>query len=540
MKINTNDYINELLYCIKAQDSIKTDVLLQNIDKVDLIAQKRLIFELAKEDDTFTIPMLKSLLLKQPKIISKIPELRNVLMSKFIGAGHILADFISIEKCREELLSIASEIRCEEVLIPLSKLINETQDIKLIINILNTFGNIGNPSIINSVTEHLYSQNKDVIIAAVSALRLIGTSHAVLRLFERLGSDKEIDMLILDSFSTIQSQTALEKLNNTLISHTAFTRNYGKEKLIEIGAKVIPMLIDNLKYNDSDLLIHTLNVLSEIGDETTIKPIKKFLLNEPKDANTRFAAYEALGELPLDKNAYILSTGLEDPIDNVCSAAAKAINKNYSHVLSIGISNLLNNANVDSKRMVQMIIMAKANNIFADKIEDEKFLNIAKDYLKSDIPKELRTYYINILRNKGNNFIADDIEKNHIQNNFDKNTTRIVIVDDSRMILGIYKTTIHKLGYKADLFEFPKTAITDILSNKPDIVITDLNMPEITGIELAKQIRTKFSKKDLPIIMVTTQNESQDNKAAYDAGINIIIHKPFTEISINDAIQSIL
>jgi DNA-binding response OmpR family regulator len=52
-------------------------------------------------------------------------------------------------------------------------------------------------------------------------------------------------------------------------------------------------------------------------------------------------------------------------------------------------------------------------------------------------------------------------------------------------------------------------------------------MPEITGIELTRKIRTKYSKAELPIIMVTTQDDSQDHQAAVEAGVNTVMAKPF-------------
>jgi CheY-like chemotaxis protein len=68
------------------------------------------------------------------------------------------------------------------------------------------------------------------------------------------------------------------------------------------------------------------------------------------------------------------------------------------------------------------------------------------------------------------------------------------------------------------------------------VILTDLNMPDITGIEFTKEIRQWYSKSELPIIMVTTQKEAQGNKAAYAAGVNDIILKPFTEAKIGKAL----
>ncbi|RPH40787.1 MAG: response regulator, partial [Desulfobulbaceae bacterium] len=68
----------------------------------------------------------------------------------------------------------------------------------------------------------------------------------------------------------------------------------------------------------------------------------------------------------------------------------------------------------------------------------------------------------------------------------------------------------------------------------------DLNMPDITGIQLARKIREKYDAGALPVIMVTTQNESQDNEAAMAAGINAILHKPFNVKSLGAAMEKLL
>jgi CheY-like chemotaxis protein len=117
---------------------------------------------------------------------------------------------------------------------------------------------------------------------------------------------------------------------------------------------------------------------------------------------------------------------------------------------------------------------------------------------------------------------------------------KVVAVDDSRMILNIYKATLHELGFEPVLFEFPASALEWLQTEKPLLVLTDLNMPNITGIQLTERIRKKYSAKLLPVIMVTTQNESQDNEEAYAAGVNAIVHKPFNSTSLGAAMDKIL
>lgn len=72
------------------------------------------------------------------------------------------------------------------------------------------------------------------------------------------------------------------------------------------------------------------------------------------------------------------------------------------------------------------------------------------------------------------------------------------------------------------------------------MVLTDLNMPDITGVQLTEMIRQQYSPGELPVIMVTTQNEANDNEAAQRAGINSIIHKPFNAASLKAAMDEFL
>jgi len=73
------------------------------------------------------------------------------------------------------------------------------------------------------------------------------------------------------------------------------------------------------------LVIHSLNVLGDIGDEAAIPAIRSLLHNQPEDANVRFAAYEALGNLPVGKGAFVLAAGLEDPDSSVRAAQPRRL-----------------------------------------------------------------------------------------------------------------------------------------------------------------------------------------------------------------------
>lgn len=79
----------------------------------------------------------------------------------------------------------------------------------------------------------------------------------------------------------------------------------------------------------------------------------------------------------------------------------------------------------------------------------------------------------------------------------------------------------------------------DKLASTPvDMVITDWNMPEMSGIDFIKAVRTNAATKALPVLMVTTNAAEDDIKEALRAGVNNYVVKPFTPDTIKEKIQS--
>jgi CheY-like chemotaxis protein len=370
----------------------------------------------------------------------------------------------------------------------------------------------------------------------VRALGEIATPEAMQKLLDRLGGETDIDLMILDMIAKIQTPDALEKLNDILSSKFVHLRTAAKKKLSEIGAMSVRVLLKNLLRDDSDLIIHSLNVLGDLGDCAAIPPIRRLLFNEPKDPNVRFAAYEALGRLPLDKNAFTLAAGLEDSVDNVRDAAAKAIDHNYNPILAGGVRNLTRSGNATSLKIIITIINAQCENIFLDLIEEDYFRTPVIKHLSTKAHPYIKSYYSRLLAKAGYKDLARQIAIEKEEEG--KGRLKIFAVDDSRMILNIYRTVLHNLGCESQLFEFPASALARLTMEKPDILLTDLNMPDISGIDLARAIRKTFSREELPIVMVSTQDEQRDNEAAYDAGINGILRKPFSEGQIRNVLEA--
>lgn len=539
--INPDHMVEEIKENVKKGDAMKAALVLDHLKDIDEKHRNRILFELSKADASFSIPLFCNLLYNQPELNTNLPIVRETLISQLIANQFALIENLGNPAILDKSIMIetAGELKLEEAAPVLNGLLTNTVDNNQAKNIIECLGLIGDPQSLNTLTDYLYSADRQLIITAIHALGQLATPSAMHRLAERMGTDNEIDLLILQIFSSVQDTISLEKLNDTLRSHFAHMRTYAKKELVTIGAKAVPVLTGNLIDSDDDFLIHTLNVLGDIGDESAIVAIRKLLGNEPKNANVRFAAYEALALLPLRKGAYTLTAGLTDPEDHVCTAAARAIDGNFNEILAAGLKNLIRAENDESKHITKIIINAQVDKIFLSLSVEESFQRQAIEFLPY-IHKDVLFHYLRLLRDNGyDNFAALAEGKEQIPTQ-GKVKLKVCAVDDSRMILNIYKATLHELGFEPILFEFPASAISWILKEKPAIVLTDLNMPEFTGVQLTEQIRKEYSKNELPIIMVTTQSDVQDHDAAYQAGISAIMLKPFNAHSLKQAMSEFI
>ena len=105
------------------------------------------------------------------------------------------------------------------------------------------------------------------------------------------------------------------------------------------------------------------------------------------------------------------------------------------------------------------------------------------------------------------------------------NSARILVVDDDPQIRRVLRTTLVAQGYEVDDARNGEEALERIRTQKPDLLILDVNMPGMSGIETCKLVR---SRSDVAIIMLTVRDAEKDKVEALDAGADDYVTKPFT------------
>ncbi len=122
----------------------------------------------------------------------------------------------------------------------------------------------------------------------------------------------------------------------------------------------------------------------------------------------------------------------------------------------------------------------------------------------------------------------------------DDNQKTILIADDSEMVCNFHSYILKNAGYKTISAIDGADALEKLLQNTIDIVVTDINMPNMDGYELVKRIRLIPEYEDLPVIMVSTESEAKDKQRGYNAGANVYIVKPTPPESLIESVNLLI
>jgi two-component system cell cycle response regulator DivK len=107
------------------------------------------------------------------------------------------------------------------------------------------------------------------------------------------------------------------------------------------------------------------------------------------------------------------------------------------------------------------------------------------------------------------------------------NDLTILLVEDSDDTRYFMRLELENCGYKVIEAPDGQKAIDLALEENPDIILMDLSLPKVDGIEAARQIRLHEALKKVPIIAITAHHESTFRKNAADSGFDAYVTKPF-------------
>ena len=119
----------------------------------------------------------------------------------------------------------------------------------------------------------------------------------------------------------------------------------------------------------------------------------------------------------------------------------------------------------------------------------------------------------------------------------------VLIVDDSNSMRAVIKKVITISGFQMDHCleaENGKQALELLVNSWVDVIVSDINMPEMNGLELLDQLRRNDTLREIPVIMITTEGSDERMKEAFARGAKGFIKKPFLPEEIKKVLYEVI
>jgi len=117
---------------------------------------------------------------------------------------------------------------------------------------------------------------------------------------------------------------------------------------------------------------------------------------------------------------------------------------------------------------------------------------------------------------------------------------RVLVVDDEIHIIHVVAIKLRNNGYEVIAAENGAEALKLACEDTPDIIVTDFQMPVMSGLELVRHLRSNEATKDVPVIMLTARGFAVKDKEAKDLEISEFLSKPFSPKELLRCIEDIL
>src|SRR3954468_17453796 len=118
---------------------------------------------------------------------------------------------------------------------------------------------------------------------------------------------------------------------------------------------------------------------------------------------------------------------------------------------------------------------------------------------------------------------------------------RVLIVEDEQDIAGLIKHTLERSGSaEAEVVASGDAALKAVSAHPPDLIILDLNLPVLGGLEVCRLLRQRSDARHLPIIMLTARSSESDRVAGLELGADDYVTKPFSLRELTARVKAVL
>lgn len=533
------DYITRIKKSVNNSDIKKAKQLLKALKDLSFETKLEVLQIFALAPDLIALNLLP--LLTQDKYVDEYidGEIYDRVIQLIIDRAHLNFHFslILYNTCNRDIIL--------QILPLMRHILSKETDFEILKETIKTAGRERLEDLVEDIAEFIFYDESKLKTEAVKALEKIGSNLAYKKLVKAADSSK-CDQDILDSIEVLknhkkENQPENEKsrsqakgnLTNNLIiwndnlkSKNVATRFSGFTKLAATGFDAIEILNENLKSENHDLIINTLNLITRIMPTTLIPEVFSLLENKNIDRKIRFAAYETLGAFPRLESAASLINGINSSSMTVRTAAVKVLDKHSTDFVMAEIKEKIESGTESGRNLGENILDVQANTLINQLMISDAFSYISSNYLEKKASFQVLENYINIQKKRKLSSSSKKYKK-ILKKKQKKERLCFVIISDSPIRINIYTKILFSAGYTSKAFYTAQQAFESLMAEKPFAVLCDFFLHDMTGMDLIREIRGVHTKKELPIILSTLQKDflnPENNIIAFPPDINQIYH----------------
>lgn len=295
----------------------------------------------------------------------------------------------------------------------------------------------------------------------------------------------------------------------------------GKDAVVHIKKVIAPGA-------DKDDMILAANVLGFIGEKEGLDVLMDALENNySDDSSVRYAIYEAIGRIGTMKGVVSLIDGLEDEDELITVAVVTGLDSLVNPGVLKKLVEMISEGGSKGGKILRAIVTARAVNIFEGLYNEGKIGRFLMNAVAASKDHVVHDAFREKLREIGGEEAEADLAR--LPERAVGTGRRALAVDDSKSMLALYRSILTGAGYEPTVAENGHEAYLYAENGELfDVIITDMNMPVMDGMELVSKLRQTDGYEDIPVIMVTTESEYSQQDLARKTGVNDFITKPFT------------
>ncbi len=527
---------------------------LHDFDSKDFVEQVSILGSLDPKKDYDSIPDIISLLDKIPKHEAIVLVMSDTLKKLFSSSEAYTARYLTSDNrdVRKICIDVAGRNRFAStaaVLETIARQASDGKDYRTLFEVITALSRIEpekSVELFRNYVDHEDPLISSVCIEILGALNDAPTFERMRRMITEAEADSSHGLCNLPTasaiktLSTFQGKDAIDYLISMLHHTNPGVRRVIHSELSNKGLEAIEALNKVFQTDSVDSKIFAANILGLIGTKEAADALIKALdTNRAAHPNIRFAIYEALGSTPGMSGLVCLADGLMETDRMVLLAVISSLGLHMNQWILNKIIELIKKGTDHGKMLIQAIIASGTLNIFEGLYgADEAIASMLIEEIKGSGDGEHLAQYKKLLAGMDSGRAQADL---HILQGLcvEGEGITILAVDDSKAMLNFYKSVAASLGMKITTALNGREALDIIATGKRfNLIITDMNMPVMDGVEFTREVRSVPVFSGIPIIMITTESERSQEDLARKAGVDHFMHKPFDAEKLKEKITS--